>query len=273
MSKNTRNSRFGGGVDGVHRIRWHDGGGAGADVDDGAALPLDHAGEHGVGDPRDALDVDTDQAAHQLLVHLVEVARVRVGQPGVVDEHAHVEAPDGLLERLHARGELLGGEVEHEGAHLGDLGVLGLDLGGHGGQLLRVAADEDEPEPGGGEAERDGAADAVGGAGDDGPGAVAAAEGLAGAEERGVDPEREADGGADGHEEAHGGQRQRPGRLRAEELDVGARAGHGVAGFGGLGGLGAASGSMRCGARGVPPSRGLIEGGGLSPAVGGTGVP
>jgi len=82
--------------------------------------------------------------------------------------------------------------------------VLGLDLGGHGGQLLRVAADEDEPEPGGGEAERDGAADAVGGAGDDGPGAVAAAEGLAGAEERGIDPVREADGG-DGREEARGG--------------------------------------------------------------------
>jgi hypothetical protein len=53
----------------------------------------------------------------------------------------------------------------------------------------------DEPEPGSGEAERDGAADAVGGAGDDGLGAVAAAEGLAGAEERGVDLEREADGG------------------------------------------------------------------------------
>jgi len=82
--------------------------------------------------------------------------------------------------------------------------VLGLDLGGHSGQLLRVAADEDEPEPGGDEAECDGAADAVGGTGDDGPGAVAVAEGLAGVEECGVDPVREADG-RDGREEARGG--------------------------------------------------------------------
>jgi hypothetical protein len=40
-------------------------------------------------DPRDALDVDLDQATHQLLVHLVEVARVRIRQP--------VMALDGVL--------------------------------------------------------------------------------------------------------------------------------------------------------------------------------
>jgi hypothetical protein len=40
-------------------------------------------------DPRDALDVDLDQATHQLLVHLVEVARVRIRQP--------VVALDGVL--------------------------------------------------------------------------------------------------------------------------------------------------------------------------------
>jgi hypothetical protein len=220
-------SRFGGGVDRVEWIRRHDRGGAGADVDDGAALPLDHAWQHGVGNPGDALDVDPDQAAHELLVHLVEVARVRVRDPGVVDEHADVEAADGLLERLDARGEPLAGEVEHEGAHLGDLGALGLDLGGHRGELLRVAAHEDEPEPRGGEAEGDGAADPVGGAGDDGPGAVAAAQVLARAEEGGVDPESEADGGAGRDEEARRRERQRPGRLRLEELDVGARARHG----------------------------------------------
>jgi hypothetical protein len=227
VTRKTGSSRFGSGVDGVERIRRHDGGGAGADVDNGAALPLDHGRQHGVRDTRDALDVDPDEGAHQLLVHLVEVARVRVGHAGVVDEHADVEAPDGVLERLHAGGQPLAGEVEHESPHLGDLGVPGLDLGGDGGQLLLVAADEDEPEPGRGEAEGDGAADAVGGARHDGPGAVAAAQGLARAEERGVDPEREAGGGAHGHEQAHRGQRQRPRRLRAEELDVSARAGHG----------------------------------------------
>ena len=221
------NSRFGGGVDGVERIGGHNRGSTGADVDDGATLPVHHAREHGVGDPRDALDVDPDQAPHEALVHLVEVAGVRVGDPGVVDEHADVEAPDALLERVHPGGEPLAREVEDECADLG-LGVLRPDLLGDRGELVRVAADEHEVEAGGGEAEGDGAADAVGGAGDDGPGPVAAAQGLAGAEEGGVDPEREAQGGAGGDEEADGGQGERPRRLRAEELNVGARAGHGA---------------------------------------------
>lgn len=94
-------------------------------------------------DPGDALDVDPDQAPHEVLVHLVEVAGVRVGDPGVVDEHAHVEAPDGLPERVDARGEPLAGEIEHEGADLSP-GVLGPDLLGDGGELVRVAADEHE---------------------------------------------------------------------------------------------------------------------------------
>ena len=33
---------------------------------------LDHAWQHNVLDPRDALDVGLDQSAHQLLIHLVE---------------------------------------------------------------------------------------------------------------------------------------------------------------------------------------------------------
>jgi hypothetical protein len=94
-----------------------------------------------------------------------------------------------------------------------------------GRQLLRVAADEDEPEPGGGEAERDGAADAVGGV-------VAAAEGLAGAEEHGVDPRREADGGAEGHDEADGGQRY-AGCARRNSTWTHVPAMAGVVGFGG----------------------------------------
>jgi hypothetical protein len=41
---------------------------------------LDHAWQHNTRDPRDALDVDLDQATHELLVHLVEVAYVRIRQ-------------------------------------------------------------------------------------------------------------------------------------------------------------------------------------------------
>jgi hypothetical protein len=40
-------------------------------------------------DPRDALNVDLDQAAHQLLIHLVEVVHVQIRQP--------VVALDGVL--------------------------------------------------------------------------------------------------------------------------------------------------------------------------------
>jgi len=47
---------------------------------------------------------------HQLLVHLVKVASVAVGQPGVVDERAHVEASDGVLERLRTGREPLAGK-------------------------------------------------------------------------------------------------------------------------------------------------------------------
>ena len=42
---------------------------------------------------------------HQLLVHLVKVASVGVGQPDVVDECAHIEASDGVLERLAGKGK------------------------------------------------------------------------------------------------------------------------------------------------------------------------
>jgi hypothetical protein len=52
-------------------------------------------------------------------------------RPGTVDEHAYIEAPDDLLELFDARVK-----------HLGDLRVLGLDLGCHRDELLRVAAHE-----------------------------------------------------------------------------------------------------------------------------------
>jgi hypothetical protein len=45
---------------------------------------LDYVWQHSVRDPRDALDVDPDQAAHQLLVHLIEVAGVWLRQLVVV---------------------------------------------------------------------------------------------------------------------------------------------------------------------------------------------
>jgi hypothetical protein len=50
---------------------------------------LDHAWQHIVHAQRDALDVDIDQVVHQLLVHLVEVARVLIRHP--------VVALDGVL--------------------------------------------------------------------------------------------------------------------------------------------------------------------------------
>lgn len=122
MRETTRNSPFDRGIHGVHQIRGQDGGRAGAHVDDNIALPLDHDGEHGVGGPRGAVDIDPDQVAHQISVHLVQVARVQARQAGVVDEHPHAEAPDRLLEPLHGHGEPLVDDVEHEDAHLWDLG-------------------------------------------------------------------------------------------------------------------------------------------------------
>jgi hypothetical protein len=50
---------------------------------------LDHVWQHNVLYPHDALDVDQDQDAHQLLAHLVEVARVWIRQS--------VVALDGVL--------------------------------------------------------------------------------------------------------------------------------------------------------------------------------
>jgi hypothetical protein len=109
------------------------------------------------------------------------------------------------------------------------LGVLETDLLGDGDSLVRVAADEHEADPGGGEAEGDGpAADAVGGAGDAGLKPVAAVQGLSGAEESGVDHRREAHGGAGGS----GRHVQRPRRLRTEDLSMWTRTGYRVANIG-----------------------------------------
>jgi len=84
--------------------------------------------------------------------------------------------------------------------------VLGLDRVGDGFELVGVAGDEDEVEAFLGELKGEGFADAVGGAGDDGPGSVAA-EVLAGAEEVDVEGCEEGEGepedgdGAEGEED------------------------------------------------------------------------
>jgi len=84
--------------------------------------------------------------------------------------------------------------------------VLGSDGLGDVSELVGVAGDEDEVEPLAGELKGEGFADAVGGAGDDGPGAVAA-EVLGGAEEVDVEGVEEGEGefeeleGAEGEEE------------------------------------------------------------------------
>jgi hypothetical protein len=212
-------SRLGGGVDGVERAGRHVGGAAGADVHDGAPPALHHAGEHGVRHPRGGLHVDPHHVPRQRLVQLVEVARVRVARAGVVHEHADVEVPDVLPERTHPRGEPVGGEVQDEGAYL-SAGVPGSDVGRGGGEPVGAAADEDEPEPGPGQAGGQRAADPVRGAGDDRPRAVAAAQRPRRAEERRVQPQREARRGARGHEQPQRRERQRP-------RGLGMRAGHG----------------------------------------------
>ena len=169
--------------------------------------------------PRDGLDVEPYQAPRQRLVHLVEVARVRVRPADVVHEHAHVESPEELPERVHLRGDVVGVEVEDEGADL-RAGAPGLEVGRDGVELVGAPAHEDDPEVGRGEAERERAADAVRGARDDGPGAVPAAQWLRRAEERRVQPQREARRGARRHHEPQRCERQRPRGLRVH-------AGHG----------------------------------------------
>ena len=68
---------------------------------------LHHAWQHNVCDPLDGLDVDLDQAAHQLLVHLVEVARVWTRQPvvaldGVLIASTSSTSPSRSLPEAHA---------------------------------------------------------------------------------------------------------------------------------------------------------------------------
>jgi hypothetical protein len=67
----------------------------------------DHAWHHNVRDLRDALDVDLDQATHELLVYLVEVAHVRIRQPivtlvGVLSTSTPATSPSRSLTEARA---------------------------------------------------------------------------------------------------------------------------------------------------------------------------
>jgi hypothetical protein len=71
---------------------------------------LDHAWQHSVRDPRDALDVDLNQAVHQLLVHLMELARVWIRQPvvaldGVLSASTPATSPSRSLAEVKGEGE------------------------------------------------------------------------------------------------------------------------------------------------------------------------
>jgi hypothetical protein len=60
-----------------------------------------------VRDPRDVLDADLDHVVHQLLVHLVEVARTRIRQPitaldGVLSASTPATSPSGSLSEARA---------------------------------------------------------------------------------------------------------------------------------------------------------------------------
>ncbi|XP_062188816.1 uncharacterized protein LOC133892087 [Phragmites australis] len=71
-----------------------------------------------------------------------------------------------------------------------------------------------------GEEEHDGMANAAFGPGDHDPGAIVAVQGLARAEERVVDPGREADVGPDNNKEAYHRECQHPSWLRLHKLDM-----------------------------------------------------
>lgn len=68
---------------------------------------LDHAWQHIVHAQRDALDVDIDQVAHQLLIHLMEIARVLIRQPlvpldGVLSVSTPFTSPSRSLPKARA---------------------------------------------------------------------------------------------------------------------------------------------------------------------------
>ncbi|PWZ37327.1 hypothetical protein Zm00014a_025507 [Zea mays] len=165
--------------------------------------------------PRDGVDVEPHQVAHERLVHYF--ASERVARAGAVHEHVDVKLPEELPERVGLGGEAVAGEVEHEGADL-DAGAPGPGLGRHGGELVGDAAPEDEPEARRGQAERERAADAVSGARDDCPRAVAAAQRPRGSLERRVQPQRQAGRGVRGQQEPHQPRESEPTRARSTPL-------------------------------------------------------
>ena len=95
-----------------------------------------------------------------------------MGFADIVDQHCDIELMDEGL-KAGIVGIVVGGKVHGEGLGAG-AGVLGFDFLGEGGEFGGCARDEQDVEAGAGELEGIFLADAVGGAGNKGPGAFGA---------------------------------------------------------------------------------------------------
>jgi hypothetical protein len=109
-------------------------------------------------DPRDTLNIDLDQATHHLLVHLVEVARVRIKHPivaldGVLSSSTSATSPSRSLSKARTSRRRQMAKVRegtrgvcHGGTGGGEAGATrgagacrdGLEGGEDGGRLARA---------------------------------------------------------------------------------------------------------------------------------------
>ena len=124
-------------------------------------------GRHDLSDLQRAQTVDCDDSLQLLLGRLEERYGHVVALSDVVEEDAHVEVGDEAAE-AHVVGGVVLGEVHGEGLGL-HTAVLALDFGGEDVELGEGTGDEDEVEALGGELGRKLLAQAVRGAGYDGP--------------------------------------------------------------------------------------------------------
>ena len=104
-----------GAVDGEHG-RGDEGGGGG-DVDDDAALALDHLRQHEFGHVRDRADVAVDEVGESFVGHLEEVLGIGVAHAHVVDQHAHLQPHQTLLHLLVDQRSLREVHVDHLRRH------------------------------------------------------------------------------------------------------------------------------------------------------------
>ncbi|RWV91880.1 hypothetical protein BHE74_00050468 [Ensete ventricosum] len=159
--------RLGSSVHGRERERRQYRRGCRSDINHRASPPPEHPWQDGARDPRRRLHVDPHDAPPQLLLHLVEEHGVGVRRPGAVHQDTDVQPLDLRLEPIDPF-RRVSGEVHDNGLDHGSR-VCGLDAVGDLLELGGVAAGQDEVESTVGELEGDGLADAVGGAGDEGP--------------------------------------------------------------------------------------------------------